>query len=1044
MISWQPKKWIRFLTITFASLVLILTVSLSVCLISLSQGPINLQFLKSHLSAQVHTNHHQHGFNFDSLVLRWDKFDEPIVIEGKNITVVSSRSPIRSLQIPHLILKFHLRQILLWQMIPRDIHVSSPQLEYDLYKTHPTSSSNSLQSYLNKAPAFLANLMSFKRLVISDAKIKIFSTKESAPILVEGNVNLIRKRGTFHGDVYAKSSENNLLQGSARFDPQSFKTFLSINAVNLNPSLIFALAPSLMSRNLSFKQLSFHLKLLHTVQRGFEAGKGTFLMDGLHIAKNNSFEQDLDIKSVRLRGSFVDQEVALNELNLSYKGANLTSHGLGRYHKHSIKFDTQTTVTGLPLNDLSHVWPSKSAEDAREWITKNIRDGEIPNANVIFNGTYDLKHAALRLDQVSGQIEIQNARLSYIDSMPKIEKLNATANFNQDQSDIKIHNGTCNRLNILGGSVILRKLSDPVPLVTLNIETKGSISDVLNLIDYKPLQYASKFNISAAKAAGTVLAQLNMRFPLEKKIDANKIETKVEAKATNARMKEVLGLPIELQEGTCEVTISDKKLSVSGKGLLNGSPSDFVVEKFFPSANSKIKETCLVKMNLNPNSLARFGFPLETIVQGIIPTELQFNNSSANGGTLNIKADLTKALIRVFNIVKPAHKNGTLLIQAKLKNNTITEISKFEIKAAPDIYVSGNAIFSKGFNKLKSIKLNHLKVGDSNLIATMICNQQGEYELDVHAQSLDLSQYVQSHTNQDLWDFNNEKPIYVKLHADRLQLGGSKDLIRNDLQLMLDHGKVRSLSFSGNMENVKDNKEQVEIAIEPLSNNTRRFTLKTDKAGSLFKCLGILENVRKGALRIVALHDDSSAKSSWDGKLTMESFNLINAPFLSHFVSLAFPTGLADLTQGEGLSFMYLKAKFSARPDKIFIPSGRANGFSMGFSFNGNIERGQRGLVNLSGSIIPAYFLNTLISKIPLIGELVSGGKHEGLFGVSFNITGPKNDPQISVNPLSALTPGLLRKIFMPFDGSDNSMDDDLDVVSDDDKDLQYVYHSEE
>jgi hypothetical protein len=277
----------------------------------------------------------------------------------------------------------------------------------------------------------------------------------------------------------------------------------------------------------------------------------------------------------------------------------------------------------------------------------------------------------------------------------------------------------------------------------------------------------------------------------------------------------------------------------------------------------------------------------------------------------------------------------------------------------------------------------------------------------------------------------------VQFQADRLQLGGSKDLIDNTMHLMLHEGIVKSLSFSGNMEYVRDNKERVEMDIESLSDNTRRFTLKTDKAGSLFKCLGILENVRKGALRIVALHDDSLPTSSWEGKLTMEDFKLLNAPFLSHFVSLAFPTGLADLTQGEGLPFMNLKAKFKAGPNKIQIPSGRANGFSLGFSFSGNIERGQRGHVNIGGSIIPAYFLNTLISKIPIIGELLSGGKHEGLFGVSFTITGPRNDPQISVNPLSVFTPGLLRKLFLPFDENGDNVDGDKDVISDEDKDLQ-------
>ena len=74
---------------------------------------------------------------------------------------------------------------------------------------------------------------------------------------------------------------------------------------------------------------------------------------------------------------------------------------------------------------------------------------------------------------------------------------------------------------------------------------------------------------------------------------------------------------------------------------------------------------------------------------------------------------------------------------------------------------------------------------------------------------------------------------------------------------------------------------------------------------------------------------------------------------------------------------------------------------------------------------MPAYFLNTLIGKIPLLGELITGGKDEGLFGVTYKITGSYDHPNISVNPLSALTPGLIRKIF-----SDEEVEDSGETLN--------------
>jgi hypothetical protein len=1016
----------------------------SAFLIILSRGPVDLQFLKPHLSSKVHSEQHQHGLDFDSLVLRWDGWDQPIVVEGKNITLASTKSPIRYLRVPELLLKFQLKQLLLLQTTPKDIYLKAPQLEYDLSKGHPKAPSTNLATYINGVPAFLAKILSFKHLLVENATIKLFPLEKSEPVLVEGHLSLVRKKGVFHGEVHAKSTGESSLKGFVHFDPLDAKTYLELEAIKLNQSLLFALAPTIETLNTSFKDISCSLKFLHSWRNGFEAGKCSLTIDGLKIAKNDYFDQGLNLPSVRMRASFADDTFALNDLSVSVNKTTIQSHGIGKYHDRSIAFDLHTTMNNLPINDLQHVWPKQAATDTHEWLTANLRDGDIPKAYVNFQGTYGLKKSDVRFDKIEGVIDFQNARLKYVDSMPKIEKLNASAKFNKDQFDIKILSGMCNRLTVAGGSIIIGKLADPITYLNLNLDIKGGLPDVLHLINYKPLQYADKFNLLPTQAAGNANVKLTMRFPLEQPFDTSKIETGVTAKIDHASMKEVLGLPLLLSDSTCDVTVTDDKLTIKGQGLLNGSTSTFVVEKFFPSSQSKIKDTAQVKVHLMPKSLQSFGFSAENIVQGLMPTEINFKNTLNNDGTLEIKSDLTKTLIKAFSVVKPMNKGGALSIQAKLKDYAFTEIPKFEIKASPDILIQGSAVFSKGISNLKSLKINPLRVGASDLTATMMINNQGTYEVNVRAKSLDLSQYLDSPSSQDMWDFANERPIQINFYADRLRLGGSKDLVYNNLNMMLQHGIIQNLSFVGSMEFVRDERERVEMSIEPISNRHRRFTLKTDKAGSLFKCLGILENVRKGALRIVAIHDDHAPKSAWEGKLTMQDFHLLNAPFLSRFVSLAFPTGLADLSKGGELGFNYFKAKFIAEPNKIFISAGRAHGYSLGFSFSGNIGRGNRGQVNLSGSIIPAYFLNTLISKIPLIGELISGGKHEGLFGVSFNISGPRNDPQISVNPLSALTPGLLRKLFSPFDSNDDKFDEEADVISDDDKDLQYAEAIEE
>ena len=80
---------------------------------------------------------------------------------------------------------------------------------------------------------------------------------------------------------------------------------------------------------------------------------------------------------------------------------------------------------------------------------------------------------------------------------------------------------------------------------------------------------------------------------------------------------------------------------------------------------------------------------------------------------------------------------------------------------------------------------------------------------------------------------------------------------------------------------------------------------------------------------------------------------------------------------------------------------------------NGVVDLG-RDRLDLQGTIVPAYALNSIIGNIPVIGPLLLGGEGQGLFAANYQVTGSAADPQVSVNPLSALAPGFLRRLFQP------------------------------
>ena len=120
--------------------------------------------------------------------------------------------------------------------------------------------------------------------------------------------------------------------------------------------------------------------------------------------------------------------------------------------------------------------------------------------------------------------------------------------------------------------------------------------------------------------------------------------------------------------------------------------------------------------------------------------------------------------------------------------------------------------------------------------------------------------------------------------------------------------------------------------------------------------------------------------------------------------------GLADLAEGDCLSFDILEIDMEKNENSLRLNEILALGPSMSVLMEGYQE--ESGLISLRGTLVPAKTLNKMISKIPLIGDIVIPKEvGEGLFGVSFKMKGTKGKIKTTINPIKTLTPRFIQKI---------------------------------
>ena len=120
--------------------------------------------------------------------------------------------------------------------------------------------------------------------------------------------------------------------------------------------------------------------------------------------------------------------------------------------------------------------------------------------------------------------------------------------------------------------------------------------------------------------------------------------------------------------------------------------------------------------------------------------------------------------------------------------------------------------------------------------------------------------------------------------------------------------------------------------------------------------------------------------------------------------------GVADLLSGEGMSFDILEISLNENKDVTKIEEILALGSSISVIMDGYTEK-KTGLISLSGTLVPAKTLNSLVSKIPVVGNILVGDKvGEGVFGVSFKMKGLPGDVKTTVNPVKTLTPRFITR----------------------------------
>jgi len=242
----------------------------------------------------------------------------------------------------------------------------------------------------------------------------------------------------------------------------------------------------------------------------------------------------------------------------------------------------------------------------------------------------------------------------------------------------------------------------------------------------------------------------------------------------------------------------------------------------------------------------------------------------------------------------------------------------------------------------------------------------------------------------------------IDIDFENIQTSLSKKLKNFKLIGTINKGEFVKISSKGDFGNNK----YLDISLKSNKNNNKKYLeIYSDLPQAILSEYSFFKGLSEGKLMFSSVIEEDLTNS----KLVINQFKIIDAPGVVKLLSLADFGGLADLAAGDGLSFEKLEIKMSTNKKFLKLEELYAVGPSISVLMEGYKEDG--GLISLKGTLIPAKNLNKILSKIPVIGNIIIPQEiGEGLFGVSFKMKGQPGKIRTTINPIKTLTPRFITK----------------------------------
>jgi hypothetical protein len=675
----------------------------------------------------------------------------------------------------------------------------------------------------------------------------------------------------------------------------------------------------------------------------------------------------------------------------------------------SIPGKLSIVLTDVPVTKFESLWPPALSRGGRRWVLANVHDGVLDQATVQLDVEVDTAARSGEIVSARGSMRYHGLTINYFSGLAPVRKVSGTATLADKRLEFRPSGGTVRSVQVTGGSLDITNLGAPVEWQTIDLTLAGPIRDVLEVIDVKPLRYAHDIGVDPARVAGRTVFDLHFRFPLLNALKFADIEYGIKARTTDAAIaKAAMGR--DLSNGDFMIEISQPGVRLQGNARFDKVPISIDGGVFFKSKDGT-RARYRVALTLDDRQRRELAFDyLSDHITGPIGVDLTYSDFGAGRAEAEARLDLRAANLSVaetgWNKAPDVPGTGRLVLD--LANEQVTRLREIEVKAA-GLYGKFALALTPDRENIQRVDVERLVIGDNDVAGHVARRSEGGWRVELHGPRLDLSHWLNdSHDDSLSRHSPKDLPLAIDARLGRLILGPRRQLRDLSAQLFREGENWQNALIDARFVNGH------ELSLRFASNAGKQaLSFLSEDLGATLSLFDVTDNIVGGRIAITGQVADAAGKRVLRGHVDGDNYNLIRAPGLAKVLSLTSLSAIGSMLAGSGIPFSTLSGDFAYSEKRLVLQNLLAYGGALGVTANGVLELGPD-LLDIQGTIVPAYTLNSIIGNIPLLGSLLLGGEGQGLFAANYRATGSAADPQVSVNPLSALTPGFLRRLFQP------------------------------